>query len=233
MFTKELILQNHEAQVQVNLKKSSRAKRIILRISQNSGVELVVPKRASEKAAMRFLYNHQEWLFNKLSQVRPALKNELKDGAKINISGREYIICHTGNLRGITTLNDNILSVSGEQKFINKKVKDFLKSEAKREISKIAAEHHKNMGVKYQNITLRDTTSRWGSCSQNGNLSFSWRLIFAPYEVLRYVVIHELAHLREMNHSKNFWDIVAKFDANYKQHRKWLKANGKLLHSYD
>ena len=84
-------------------------------------------------------------------------------------------------------------------------------------------------GGHYSSIRIGDQKSRWGSCSSNGTLSFSWRLMLAPPRVLDYVVIHELCHLTHMNHSKDFWDMVESIDADYKEHRKWLKDNGDKL----
>lgn len=85
-------------------------------------------------------------------------------------------------------------------------------------------------GGTYNSISIRDQKTRWGSCSGRGNLSFNWRLILAPPEILDYVVVHELCHLTYMNHSKEFWGLVGKVLPNYKDSRKWLKENGHTLH---
>ncbi len=87
------------------------------------------------------------------------------------------------------------------------------------------------MQVSYRRITIRDQKTRWGSCSMKGNLNFNWRLVLAPREVLDYVVVHELAHRREMNHSSRFWGLVAEVMPDYKWRREWLKENGDLLMS--
>jgi len=88
------------------------------------------------------------------------------------------------------------------------------------------------IGKKYSRINIRDTKSRWGSCSAEGNISYSWRLILAPNSVLDYLVVHEVSHLVEMNHSINFWNEVETLMPNYKEFRSWLKLNGERLHSY-
>ena len=85
------------------------------------------------------------------------------------------------------------------------------------------------IGGHYSSIRIGDQKTRWGSCSNNGTLSFSWRLMLAPPRVLDYVVIHEICHLTYMDHSKNFWDLVSVYDPDYKEHRKWLKENGDSL----
>lgn len=88
------------------------------------------------------------------------------------------------------------------------------------------------MGVTYNRIAIRDQKSRWGSCSSKGNLNFNWRLVMAPAGVLDYVVVHELAHRKEMNHSKAFWNIVEKTMPEYRKYKLWLKENGKILFQY-
>ena len=97
-------------------------------------------------------------------------------------------------------------------------------------IPKRVAYYHEFTGGNYQKITIRDQKTRWGSCSANGTLSFSFRLMMAPPRVLDYVVVHELCHLTHMNHSKDFWNMVESILPDYKEHRKWLKENGHTLH---
>lgn len=92
--------------------------------------------------------------------------------------------------------------------------------------------YHQFTGGNYQRITIRDQKTRWGSCSGNGTLSFSFRLMMAPPRVLDYVVVHELCHLTHMNHSKDFWHMVESILPDYKEHRKWLKESGHTLHTY-
>ena len=107
------------------------------------------------------------------------------------------------------------------KRFVNQK-QDW----AKETITKRVAYFARLMGVSYRNITIREQKTRWGSCSSEKNLNFNWKLILAPPEVLDYVVVHELCHLKEMNHSKAFWDEVGKVMPNYETHKLWLKENG-------
>ena len=100
---------------------------------------------------------------------------------------------------------------------------------AKEYIPKRAAHFAALLGVTYENITIRDQKTRWGSCSSKGTLSFNWRLMLAPPAVLDYVVIHELCHRKEMNHSPRFWRLVEQIMPDYKTKRQWLKENGNKL----
>lgn len=102
---------------------------------------------------------------------------------------------------------------------------EFSKKEIKNRVENIAFEN----GFEYNNIAIRDQSTRWGSCSSKKNLNFNWRLIFAPEDILDYVIVHELCHLKEMNHSKKFWDLVGSIAPNYKQNRLWLRENGSKL----
>ncbi|MBV8939567.1 MAG: M48 family metallopeptidase, partial [Alphaproteobacteria bacterium] len=124
------------------------------------------------------------------------------------------------------------LLVAGEPDFVPRRVRDWLKAEARREIARRAEAHAEALGCRIRRITLRDTVSRWGSCSSDGRLSFSWRLMLAPAEVLEYVVAHEVAHLREMNHSAAFWRIVAQRCPYHAEARAWLKRHGAQLYRY-
>src|SRR5690606_4279045 len=106
----------------------------------------------------------------------------------------------------------------------------FLKTVARDRLATASDRYAVALGRPYGRLTLRDTRSRWGSCSAAGDLMYSWRLVMAPAEVLDYVAAHEVAHLAEMNHSPAFWDVVARLCPDYRRHRTWLRANGGALH---
>jgi predicted metal-dependent hydrolase len=108
----------------------------------------------------------------------------------------------------------------------------FLKSRAKCELERACAGFSARIDRYPRRITLRDTRSRWGSCTAAGNLMFSWRLAMAPPEILEYVAAHEVAHLREMNHGAGFWTLVAELTPDYDARRRWLHAHGPALHRY-
>jgi len=121
--------------------------------------------------------------------------------------------------------------VAGRLEYLPRRVIDFMKREAKRDLERAALRHAMMLGVRVKAIRLRDQTSRWGSCTATGHLSFSWRLIMAPPFVLDYLAAHEVAHLREMNHSRRFWRLVESVCEDRERARAWLLAEGPALHA--
>lgn len=213
-------------------RKSRLARRVIIRVSKRRGVELIVPTRASLKSAIAFLQSKQDWVLRRVAEVQNKAQVKFEEGAEIHILGEVYTIAHSGSLRGVVKMENGRLVVSGLPEHIARKTKQFLLQKAKEEIAVRVRIEAAKLDVKFSSITVRDTTSRWGSCSSSGKLSFSWRLVLAPRSVMEYVVAHEIAHIIEMNHSEKFWAIVAQLCPHHKQSRKWLKTHGELLHSY-
>ncbi len=124
-----------------------------------------------------------------------------------------------------------MLLVAGREEHLRRRVIDFLKKEARRDLDRAVMRHAMMLGVRVKAIRLRDQTSRWGSCSSSGTLSFSWRLVMAPPFVLDYLAAHEVAHLHEMNHGPRFWHLVESVCAETKQARAWLNKEGLRLHA--
>ena len=149
-------------------------------------------------------------------------------GQKILFLGKEVTIQHSEK-RVKTHIEENILWVSGEMEFLPRRVADFIKKEFLSYLHPKVEEKEKILGVKHSRLTLRDTSSRWGSCSSNGALSFCWRLAMTPEFVIDYLVAHEVTHLKHMNHSTAFWKTVAQLTPNTYQAKKWLGENGKNL----
>jgi len=219
-------------EAEVSLRKSRLAKRVMIKYSNRKGFELVVPARISMKHALNFLYKKEDWVLEKNALLKKRSRRIFAHGEQVPILGELYTINYSVALRGITRIDGNQLLIFGLEEHIPRKTKQFLVKLAKEKISSWAASHASRLEVRFNRIGIRDTTTRWGSCSHSGNLSFSWRLVMAPESVLEYVVVHELAHLLEMNHSKKFWEVVASIFPNYKKARGWLKANGGDLHYY-
>ena len=129
-------------------------------------------------------------------------------------------------------LHEDALSVPGKPEQVGTRVQAFLKQMARDRLAGASDRYADTLGLPYTRLTLRDTRSRWGSCTSDGALMYSWRLILCPPEVLNYVAAHEVSHLAEMNHSSAFWNTVTQIHGPYTEPRAWLRKNGSALHSY-
>lgn len=216
-------------QIPVAVRRHRNARRIILRIDpETDGVSVTLPMRAGTAEAADFVRERGAWIVERLGQL--PRRTVLCDGAMISLLGREYVICHDVEGRGSPYIEGDQIHVTGRSEHIARRLKDWLKEQARQEISPRAHALADRLDRRVGRITVRDTRSRWGSCAANGNLSFSWRLVMAPDWVLDYVVAHEVSHLVHPNHSEDFWDVVASLGVAADQSRKWLNANGGLLH---
>ncbi len=213
---------------------SPRARRITLRIDASiGGVRLTLPRGVSRGQGLDFARAQQDWLLRRLSALPPPVP--FIAGAELPFLGRKLVLRHAPDARRGVWIEDGGLWVSGDGAFLARRVTDFLKREAKREIlsrARTLAQRLPPGARPLGRVILRDTRSRWGSCAVSGDLSFSWRLILAPEEVLDYVVAHEVAHLAEMNHGPDFWRLVESLAGNVKRPKAWLKREGAGLHRY-
>jgi predicted metal-dependent hydrolase len=212
----------------VRWQRSARARRVSLRIDARAGeVVVTLPMRAARRAGMALLTTHAAWVMQRLAALAPPVA--LAPGAEVLLGGRPHVIRHDPAARGGAFLDGATIVVSGREEFVARRVKDFLRAEAKRRIAVLAAGHAATLGVRIAAIRLKDTNSRWGSCAPDGTLAFSWRLVMAPDAVLDYVVAHEVAHLRELNHSPRFWAHVERLTPNRETAQDWLRDNGPAL----
>ncbi len=212
--------------IDVILRKSARAKRLSLRMSRLDGkVTLTLPPRATQKEAVAFLNERETWLRGHLDGVKPA--HQVTIGGTVPYAGRDVPV-HLGAGRR-ATLGDEGFVVPDAQT-AGAKVKALLKTKARDMLATVSDDYAAALGRSYARLSIRDTRSRWGSCSSEGTLMYSWRLIMAPPEVLHYVAAHEVAHLEEMNHSAAFWAVVDRLYGDYEPPRRWLRENGDQLH---
>lgn len=226
---KKIIINNIE--IPLILRKTARAKRVSLHMCPISrSVELVCPKRLSQRAALDFLQSKKLWLLKQWNALPDPVPFQPEQ--TIPILGQNVTIQHIHAARGITRQENDILHVTCLPEFIERRVKDYLRRILHETVTEIALDKAALLQKKPQRISVRDTTSRWGSCTSDGNLSFAYRLVFAPREVIEYVVAHEVAHLVELNHSARFWENVALLHPNYEQCRLWLRQEGSNLYRY-
>ncbi|MFN0192868.1 MAG: M48 family metallopeptidase [Aestuariivirga sp.] len=213
----------------VVFRKNANARRLVLRFSRDmSEVRVTIPHRVSRNDAMAFVNKSQGWIEKQLAKTEA----QRDDPSRILFRGEEYELVYTGELRGliwIDQLQARIL-VPGDKAHAPRRLADWMAREAKRELTEASHRRAAEMGVKVSRVSVRDQKSRWGSCSSSGDLSYSWRLIMAPPQVLDYVVVHEAAHLRHMNHGAAYWRLVLKHCPDAAEAKDWLKANGGKLH---
>lgn len=226
------LLQVGEHTLPLVIKRHKRAKRICLRYNPTEhAINLTLPRHTRISDGINFITEKSDWLLSTLEDI--PCKKQLKPGVCIWIGGERFRIKHTPELRGAFLLHDGVLHISGAREHFPRRVEDALKKIAKQRISQLVQKYAARAGRRVNRITVRDTRSRWGSCSSTGNLSFSWRLIFAPRAVLEYVVAHEVAHLRVMNHSDRFWATVEAICPGYGPAKEWLRIHGKELYRFN
>lgn len=219
--------------VLVHPRQSVRSKRLKLVVHPNRRVELVVPPHIKAGEYQHFLESHSQWLRQKLKEFpEVCIKVPFACGESIPYQGSLIDLRSTGTLRGCVHLEGYVLYVPGTEAAFASKVEAFLRDKARDTILCVAKDYANMLDAPYKRVILKDTRSRWGSCSSRKNLNFSWRLIMAPEKVLRYVVAHEVSHLKEMNHSEKFWSVVASLMPDYELQRMWLKKEGYRLHCY-
>lgn len=218
----------------VTVKRSKRAKRVALRLDPVERViNLVVPQKMSLQKAYFFAQEHEDWVLETLNKLAPTIP--FTNGTALPVFGDKIdleIECDPALKRTSIKHKENILHVRGYQEDPSSRIKSHLKKIAREGFADMANDKAESICKTVSSISVRDTKSRWGSCSHDGDLSFSWRLIFAPYTAIDYVVAHEVAHLVHMDHSKDFWNLCESLCIDYKFGKKWIKENGNTLMRY-
>jgi predicted metal-dependent hydrolase len=225
----------------VVLKRVASARRYTLRVKNGSGeVVLTMPTRGSLKEAQAFAERQGAWIGARLQRLPKTIRFE--PGAIVPLRGAPHQIVHCPGRRGTVWVaasepgrfaeSELTLCVAGDRAHVERRVRDFLKREAKRDLEAAVLHYTRELNLPNRSVGLRDTTSRWGSCSSEGSLNFSWRLILAAPEVLDYLAAHEIAHLVHMNHTARFWKLTQKLCPATDRAEAWLKVHGKELHRY-
>jgi predicted metal-dependent hydrolase len=220
----------------VQLRRHRQARRYTLRIQATTReVILTIPPRGSLKEAAIFARQHGGWIAARLGRLPDSVP--FADGTVVPLRGEPHRIVHRPGLRGtvwaeVDASGERLLCVAGDAPHIDRRVGDFLRREAKRELDVASRMFAAALGVGIKRVAVRDQSSRWGSCSTTGVLSYSWRLILAPRAVLTYLAAHEVAHLIEMNHSPRFWQLVERIYPDHNSAKAWLDTHGPDLHRY-
>ncbi|SHK42527.1 M48 family metallopeptidase [Desulforamulus aeronauticus] len=223
--------------ISYQIRESRRAKHVRFTISSSDGLEVVVPSNYPQDQLETLLKSKQNWILEKLAlfsrRVELVQKNALAATQVIRFLGKSYrvVTVFQPGAPQIEIVGDKIIIMLPQQNQV--KIRDVLESWLRHQAREVIKQRlqffsHK-LNIKYNQVAIKDQKTRWGSCSSQGNLNFNYRLVMAPVPIIDYLVVHELAHLREMNHSKKFWLLVESVCPAYKAHRQWLKEHGAEL----
>ncbi len=215
-------------QTRVTWRRNARARRVSLRIDPaEGGVVVTLTARASRRTGLSLLRDHADWLRDRLAALPRSVP--FADGVAIPIAGIPHPIRHRPDQLGGAWIEDQALVVTGQPAFLARRVRDFLRQEASRRLGALTMVKAAAIEARIARVSIKDTSSRWGSCAPDGTIAFSWRLVMAPQPVQDYVAAHEVAHLRHMNHGPRFWDLVAHLTPHRREATTWLHREGPAL----
>ena len=212
----------------------SRRKTIALVIQPNGELLIRAPKRATKRQINAMLTQHADWIAKKQVEAKETqaafTPRQFADGETFPFLGANYALECVDVRNPKFALNGNFQLTKSAQGQVEQLFKGWYRQQARAVFTERVAYYAKEYSFDYAKLKLSSARTRWGSCSSNGNINLTWRLVMAPLEIVDYVVVHELSHLREHNHSKAFWAQVEAILPDYKSRRKWLKEHGKELH---
>jgi predicted metal-dependent hydrolase len=209
----------------------AQARHISLRVDGAAGaVRLILPRRAALREGLEFAAYKSAWLLDQLDAL-PA-RIPFGDGAVVPILGQDHVIRHDPEGRRGVWRAKGVIWASGRAEHLPRRIADFLKAEARRELAARARSKAAQIKETVHRVSVRETRTRWGSCGSDGTLNFCWRLILTPVGVLDYVVAHEVAHLKHMNHGPRFWELTERLTANASNARAWLRQHGDRVLRY-
>ena len=221
----------------VEIRESRRARRLRLIVSADEPPQLVVPVGTSTRAIRRMLRENRAWMERKTAELRRREERRPKLGLAepgfVPLLGTSVEVRWDAASRAVAQLRGGELQVGGDRDAAAEAIERWYRREARERIGLVVEREAAVLGVNPTRISVRDQRTRWGSASSSGALSFSWRLLLMPFDVLDYVVVHELCHLHRMDHSPAFWDLVADARPGYERHIRWLRNHGPELGSYD
>ncbi len=210
--------------------RSKQARKLSLRVSRLDGsVRLTLPHGVSQREAVHFIQTKSDWIAQHVAAIPTRAPIEI--GTTLPLLGQPVPI--VAGAKGPARWSGHDIEVPPHPVTLGPKVMALIKTMARTHFTQETRTFADRLGLRVGQIRIRDTRSRWGSCTSKGDLMFSWRLMMAPPAVGSYVAAHEVAHLRHMDHSKRFWALVAELMPDYAVHRAWLKANGAELLAWD
>jgi len=221
-----------EETIAYRIRRSPRARRLALRVGADIGVEVVLPEKSAGRNVERFLRQNLRWIVR--HQEALARRTSLEHGMRLRVLGREVALAvedapGPGAVAALQGAQLLVRAGGDDRALVQGLVRRVLTSVAREAIPRRVAEIDAQHGLRPSAVCVRNQRTRWGSCSRRGTLSFNWRLVLLPPFVMDYLIVHELAHLREMNHSARFWALVGRMDPAFREAERWLRANGRTL----
>ena len=216
----------------VTFVRSKRARRASLRVDPaGRRIVLTAPLRMARATAVGFAETQAGWIAARLKRL-PA-RRPFADGTELPLFGEPHRIRHRADMRGTVWREGSEIHVAGRREHLPRRLRDWLTAELRRRLVPVVQAKAQRVERAVKRVTLRDSRSRWGSCGPDGGMSFSWRLVFAPPEVLDYLAAHEVAHLVHLNHGPRFWALARTLcEGPIEPPQAWLKANGETLLQY-
>ena len=217
---------------------NARRKRIAIRIWEGR-VQLLTPKYFSENTARDFLNTHMQWVQKKLAEYSrtPYHPKQYTDDEPFLYLGNPYLLKVAFSKQPMVMMRENQLFVfirettcpQKRKQQIYRQLRAWYYQEADRIFNEKTNEYAQKLGVQYQSVSIRQWKSRWGSCSIRGDIQYAWQVVMAPIDIVSYLVVHELSHIKHHNHSPKFWAVVASMIPDYRTCQQWLKTQGHLL----
>lgn len=213
-------------EIEYSVRRSDRARRVRVAVDPDKGVEVVLPRRASMRAAEAAVRELRPWIIQRLREVEATKAHVAARGATVPYLGTTLTLMPERGRTRVHRAGDVLRVPEGDSRDA---LERWYRRQAKLEIAPKLDRAVQKLGTQYTALTIRNQKTRWGSCSSNGSMSFNWRLLLAPEEVLDYVVWHEACHLRVMDHSPRFWKLVAWGYPGYQGPQTWLRRYGGTL----
>lgn len=221
-----------ELGIDIKVVPSRSVRRLILKIDSKERIPVLsVPRFCSRRKAINFVNEHMGWIMTELAKIPETKKFE--NGDKFLLFGKKAEICHLPDARCGVRLEGEKLVVSGGAEFLHRRVKDYIKKEAQRIFYAESQKLAQKINKKINGVSIKDTKSRWGSCSSLNHINYNWRIALAPDYVIAYLLAHEVSHLRYQDHSPAFWECVNCLNPDWKNGHNWLKKHGKSLYHYE
>ena len=215
----------------IKIVQSANSHKLILHIDNKERIPVLsIPKYCTRRHAINFVNENMDWILETLQKLPE--RKYFSDGETISLFGQKIKISHQPSARCGARLEDGILIVSGGAEFLHRRVKDYIRKSAEKEFFVLSSFLAAKIGCKINDICIKDTKSRWGSCSSLNNINYNWRIALAPKYVIDYMMAHEVSHLKHQDHSPAFWQCVAELDKDWQKGRDWLQKNGRILYTY-